>query len=766
MRLHRYFLGAFLQALLTMACLGQSGGVRGVLVDAETKQPLIGANILLQPSERGTITNEHGVFEFLNVPVGTYVLRFSYLGFETLFVSDVVVRVGRTANVTAELQPVILESEGIEVSAGYFQRDDAQPVSVATFSAEEVRRTAGAGGDISRIINGLPGMARVDDMRNSLVVRGGSPMENGFFVDNIAIPNINHFPTQGSSGGPIGLINVDLIDDVSFSAGGFSAAYGDRLSSVMEIQLREGNRESSEYQFDLNFAGVGLVAEGGLAEEQGAWLISARRSYLDFLIDTVFKDEAGAALPVYSDYQAKLTYDLNDRDKITFLDILGLDESNIEQADALEEAENYFGSWKNAENTVGVNWRHLWRGNGVSNTSLSHAFTRYDISTSRTATGDALYANRSSEHHVRLRNTNYYRLSEAHHLEFGADVDLQRAGYDQRYAAGVDPLGQTLPLTVVDESFTSWRAGVYASYRWKPLWRFSTTIGVRMDRFSYTKQTLFAPRFAASLNLTAKTALNTAFGLYHQQLPLVLLTQSPTNRSLQNPLALHMIVGIQHMLAEHTRLSIEAYSKLYDQFPIDPSQGALFIIDQLFYDQNVYQQHAALIDDGKARTRGVEIMVQKKLARKIYGLISAAYFRSQYRDASGAWRNRVFDNRLVFSTEGGFKPDEKHEFSLRWTYAGGRPYTPFDVDASREQGQGVFDISRINAVRMPDYHSLSLRFDRRFYLKRSTLIAYLSVWNVYGRRNTAGFFWNEVENQPESIEQWGTLPIFGLELEL
>ena len=767
--LRSYIIIVLLNLVLVAGSYGQAqrplGAVKGQLLDAETKLPLIGATVLLAPSERGTTTDLDGHFAFEGVPVGAYTVRFSYIGYAPLVKTDVVVRSQRSTVVQAELQPAVIETDAVTVTAGYFTETDRQPVSVIGLGYEEIRRTPGAGGDVSRILSGLPAIANVDDMRNSLVVRGGSPIENSFFVDNVEIPNINHFPTQGSSGGPIGLLNVDFINDVTFYAGGFSAAYGDRLSSVMDISFREGNREAVDTQLDLNFAGAGFVSEGPLGGRKGSWLVSARRSYLDFLINNFFQDEAGAALPTYSDYQAKLVYDLSPKHRITALGILGTDKSVIEQDDALEEQENVFGDWRNTTNTVGVNWRALWGTKGFSNTAVSHTFTRYRVGVSETTTGDAIFDNRSLEQVFRLRNVNYYRVNPAHRFEFGVEAKLFSAAYDNAYAAYTDPLGQPTPALHVDDTITTARLGGFVSYIWRPVARLTLTHGFRLDHDAYTANTHVSPRYAVAYQLTSRTTLNAAAGLYYQHLPLVLLAQQDANKDLKDPSASHLVVGVQHLLNDNTRLTMEVYNKAYHHFPLDPSQPSLFIIDQLYYQANTFLSHERLTDTGRADTRGVEVMIQKKLARKLYGLLSGAYFRSRYRDHDGQWRRRVFDNRYLFTVEGGYKPSHKQEFSLRWIYAGGAPYTPFDVAASEALGQGVFDAGRVNAARLPAYHSLNLRYDRRFHFKRSTLIAYLSLWNAYGRRNVATYTWNEIDNAPRAVEQWSTLPIFGLEFE-
>jgi hypothetical protein len=246
---------------------------------------------------------------------------------------------------------------------------------------------------------------------------------------------------------------------------------------------------------------------------------------------------------------------------------------------------------------------------------------------------------------------------------------------------------------------------------------------------------------------------------------MVLLAQNAENRQARDPRAIHYVLGLSHMLTDYSKLSVELFHKEYTDSPIDPDEPSLFLVDELFYRYGFYTQHAELSDSGRARATGVEVTLQKRLARDFYGLVSAAYSRARYQGSDRVWRNRVFDNRVVFGIEGGYKPSNSWELSARWIFAGGAPYTPLDVGRSAELHRAVLDADRINEDRYPHYHSLNVRFDRRFHFSGSNLIFYLSVWNAYNRKNVAAYYWNEIEGATDTIYQWSALPIFGLEFE-
>lgn len=740
----------------------RTGSVRGQVLDKRSQAPIVGVLVALETTGIGSTTDADGRYALEDVPVGSYTLIVRAPGYRPLAKTDVIVRSNRITYADAVLDQLAVKLEGLVVVAGGFPEEEAQPNSITGFSGEEVRRAPGSASDVSRIVAVLPSVAKVNDQTNSLIVRGGSPMENSFYVDNMEIPNINHFPTQGASGGPIGLINVDFIDAVDFRTGGFSATYGDRLSSVMDIRFREGNRSEFDGQLDLSLMGFGGVFEGPVPGKRGSWLLSARRSYLDLVIGMV--DVGSSVAPRYGDYQGKVVFDLSASHRLSALGIFAADHMHSDSSVAVENAMVYFGNQDLAMGTFGLNWRALW-GGGVSNTSLSFTTNGFDESFYEATTGGFLARNRSSEQAVALRNVNRHSLSNAASLEFGFDARRLIADFDNVYAAHTDAIGNPTPETVLATRLHETKVGAFAGLSVTAARRLTTTAGLRVDFFTYNQNTHISPRLSINYQLTDRTSLNAATGIYYQSLPLVLLAQNEANRELRDPRATHYVMGLSHLLTDYAKLSVELYHKEYVDSPIDPEQPSLFLVDELFYRYGFYAQHAQLVADGGARSTGIEATLQKRLARDVYGLLSASYSRARYRGSDSVWRDRVFDNRVILGVEGGYKPDNNWEFSARWIFAGGVPYTPFDLDRSAELKRAVLDETRINRERLSDYHSLNVRLDRRFHFGGSNLIVYLSVWNAYNRRNVASYYWNEIEGSQDPIHQWSALPVFGIEYE-
>ena len=737
------------------------GIIKGKVIDAESKVELVGAHLIIQENHVGTSTDVKGEFEIDNVPVGSYTILSRYIGYEQVIKTDIIVRVERITYVNFELQASSIEISNEAVTAGYFSEVQTQPLSSIIFSSEEIRRAPGAAGDVSRIIFGLPSLAKINDTKNSLIVRGGSPVENGFFINNIEIPSINHFPTQGSTEGPIGILNVDCIEDVNFLSGGFSSEYGDKLSSAMNIQFREGNRSTQDFEIEMSMQGFGGMLEGPLDSGRGSYLVSLRRSYLDILID-LMGEKVG--IPSYSDIQGIVKYDMSPQHKISFIDVFADDRQALTQKNALESKINIYPDYQLVMNTGGINWQWIWGNNGFSNTSVAHTYTKTLVDCIQTRDEKVLLNSTTLEQEYKLRNSNHWILSSQSKLNFGFEVKYTTNDFNQTFNTWANLYGDSTGSLVIDKNVHSNQGGVYTELEYDLGSRISLKPGLRLDWYQYSNDFKLSPRISATYRFNDITSITGVYGIYYQSIPWVITMQNTNFRNLKTPRADHYVISFNHLLTESSRLTIELYDKEYSDFPMDPTQPGLFVFDQAVV-ENVFLNHTKLESSGKAQSYGLEVTVQKKMADGIYGLIAGSYYRARYKGLDEKWYDRVYDNKFNFAIEGGYKPNEKWEYSLRWLYAGGAPYTPFDEQASLTVHKGVFNVSQINASRLPDFHSLNLRVDRRFYFQSTTLTVYLSIWNAYGRRNIAAYTWNDVDNKITEELMWGTLPVFGIKYE-
>jgi hypothetical protein len=737
-----------------------SGRIGGSVVSSGTMEPVVGAFVILDGTDMGAITDAAGGFSLTSVPVGSYGLRVSAVGHHPGLKADVIVRSERLTTVDVVLERAPVAGGTITVRPSYFSGEDDRAGSSQGFSGEEVRRAPGSAGDVVRIIAGLPSVSKVDNQYNGLAVRGGNPFENGIYIENMEMGNINHFPRQGTSGGGLSMVNVDVLSDVRFSAGAFGTPFGDRLSSVMELDLRSGNRQEFDGQLDFGMSGAGTVLEGPLPGGNGSWLLTARHSWVSLIADIAEID----AVPVYSDFTAKTELDLSPEHRLTFLGMGAVDYVDYTWEQAWEDGNPNFGITRGNNILSGMNWRWLWEGEGFSETSLAYSTQTYGGDYSKTANRELEAVQDSRERALRLRNTNTWQPSRTLDVSFGTDIAYRFDDFDNFYGADTTWSGEPLPPLSVQTSVEYGRAGVFAEASLAVSPMLTATVGARADCSGMNDEVSFSPRGAVSLLLGEGSTITASAGVYRQGLPDELIARDPSFEELDEPSALHAVLGWRKLLGEDTRLVLEAYSKEYHDFPFDPEQPGYFVLDGLGSEQDLYT-FSTLESGASASSRGLEVTLHKRLAMGLYGIVSGSWSSSSYRSPGEQRRNRIYDNRLMVGIEGGYKFDERWEASVRWDYAGGRPYTPLDLEASALYNRTILDDTRINAERLSAYHALNLRVDRRFNFSGSALVTYASVWNVYNRRNIAAVYWNSVTRSEDTILQWGIMPVIGLEYE-
>lgn len=734
------------------------GEVRGQVVDRGTQRPLPGAVVRMLGHERDSSTDRRGRFALENVPTGVHRLEARLIGYHAAVLHDLVVRSNRITAVTIELQAVAPGTEEVVVvTADYFDAAERTAVSNTKFTYEEIRRSPGSAGDVSRLLHALPSVNMAADQRNDLIVRGGSPSENLTVVDNIEIPSINHFPTQGASGGAIGILNTDLVADVSFISGGFSAEHGDRLSSVMVVTQREGNRSTFEGEVAASAAGVGAILEGPLMSGRGSWIVSARRSFLDLVAGAL---GTGGVVPSYSDVQGTAVYDLGARHRMGVLGIGSFDGFHEDDNDGeiIARTRQYVG---------GVNWRWLWSEEGYAETSVAYARGVYGLvardPATETGAGRVLLNNSSTEGEVVVRSNWHYRPAGDLGLTWGLNARRSASNFDVFEVAEVTRTNVVDDGVDVRETLTARKFGAFGVMEKSMGARVRAVLGGRLDYFTLNRQATWSPRIGLAYDVAAGTTLTAATGSYYQTLAPWLAVQHAENAWLPNQHATHYVAGIRHRAAPSIQISVEAYRKDYGETPFDPDDPTALVVDG--FAEFGAPVPGRLVLGGAARARGIEALVQKKLARQVYGLVGYGYSVSRYTDLEGAEHFRAFDTRHVASVILGYRPGGNWEYSARWLYASGRPYTPFDTALSSAAGVGIIQRGRINSERYPAYHRLDLRVDYRKPFRDLNLVSFVSVLNAYNRDNVLRYFWRASRESSGRSSQFGLLPVAGLEIE-
>ena len=757
---------ALLLSLVPRSSAAQSTGtISGSVAAAGTEQPIAGAQVVVEGAAQRAVTDERGRFVIVGVTPGVWRLQVRAIGYRPVIVPDVAVGSGRPTTIAVRLLPAPTDVAAVEVRAAYFTPAVEGSTSTQTLNSEAIRRAPGVQEDVVRAVALLPGVGVTQPGRNDLVVRGGAPFENLFLVDGIEVPNINHFGTQGSTGGPLSLINVDAVEQASFSAGGFAARYGDRTASVTSISLREGNRTRFGGEFTLAATGGFAVAEGPLGE-RGSFYVSARRSYLDFL----FKAAGFGFVPAYSDLQVKAVQDIGTRDKLSFV-FIGADGTVTFFNDdpdkrydnsrvAAPTQQQYFS---------GLTWRRLVP-RGIFDLTLGRTWTQFQtVQNDSLSPPNTIFRAFSTEGEQSLRAD--LTLQATSRVEFNVGA-VARYASDLRYdlllpgALRTDATDTPRPLAV-DTSFTADRQAVYSQLAWQATPKLRTTVGLRADRYGFLGGAArSSPRLGARYAFTERTALTASAGRYWQTPSFIWLVGDSSNALLQPFRADQAVLGVEHLLRDDVKVQFEVYAKGYSQYPRRLFRPQAVLSPSGFDDvtSDIPFGLEPLSAEAKGRSFGAELFVQKQLSDiPLFGLASVSVARTTFDGADGVARAGSFDTRAIGNVVLGWRPSPKWELSGKFRIASGLPTTPF-ITAGPNAGRQ--DFTQWNdGERLPVFHSLDVRVDRRWSLRRVQLVGYFDIQNVYGRENVSGFQWDQRAQMVEQNTSIGLLPSIGFSIE-
>jgi hypothetical protein len=736
------------------------GSISGTVTAELTGQPLATATVLVEGTQTSVTTDADGRFHVDAIAPGQYSLVVSCSGHLPARVTDVVVSANRESAASVRLQRIAF-GDAVAVQASAFERPADITTSAFRMNQEEVRRAPGAIGDVARMIQALPGLGARDDQRNDIVARGGSPSENLTLVDGLEVPSLSHFGAQGASGGPITMLNAEAISDVQFLAGGFPASYDNRLSSVLEVGLREGSREKFEVEFDLGMAGAGLLAEGPLGKH-GSWLLTGRRSYLDLIAGAYGLD----AVPEYANYEAKVVYDLSARHRLSLVSLGGWDQMNfdpdVEDADQPSNIKVESSGWRTV---TGLSLRSLLGSAGFTTFSLAQVLNNYSSQAwDKDLESQMIERNESLEGQTTARGDLTLRLPHGGWLKAGAAVQRVEAKLEIQLPLGTENYFSADDTRInpiaVDRRVHDGQYGGYLQLS-QNVGRFLTaTAGGRYDRFPFNGKTLFSPRAALAVHLLSNLDLTASWGRYAQNPPLVFTQAEPTNAGLPPIRAEHYVGGFAIYPGRDLKLSVELSHRTYRDYPVS-TQFPFYTLADAGEQYDMYTLLIPLVTGGRGRSTGVEVFLQKKLTGRVFGQLSYAWSKTEQRALDGVWRPGSFDLPHVLSVLGGIKATRALEVSGKFSYTSGRPYTPLSPETASENRM-IYDGARYNSERGRAYHRLDLRGDHRSSFRWGNITTYVEIDNVYNRKNVRYYYWNPKKQKQEAMPQLAFMLIGGL----
>ena len=748
----RRLISALSFLFLALSAIGQAASVKGVVTNEVTGEFLPFVSVVVQGAATGTSTDFEGVFELSGLPPGVVNLSFSSVGYKTANRLEIELTPARPAFLTVALEPLTVAVEAAEVVAVTAKGEEEAPVSLRRIGTNEIKRNPGGGRDISKAIRSLPGVAAIPSFRNDIVIRGGAPNENRFYIDGIEIPNINHFQTQGASGGPVGMINVDLVEEVEFYSGAFPATRGNALSSVMEFGFKTARTDEWTSNAVVGTSDLGLTFEGPTGENSSL-ILSARRSYLQFLFEVL----GLPFLPIYNDFQFKWVHQNSPNERLTVLGIGAYDDFQLNLAAAEDtSAEDYLDQvaildalqvnrqWNYA---LGVKYDRFtengrWTWVASRNMLSNRAYKHENNDESLPLTLD--YLSQEMENKLRLERRTYGE--DGFKMTWGAQYEFARFNnrtVSQRYLF----LQDTLITVDFNSAFDLHKYGAFLQAS-KPFAEGRVTLsgGLRLDGNEVNAQMAnplrqLSPRVALRWSVAPKLSVNANVGRYFQLPSYLILGYAEGGQRVNQPDARYLrcdqaVLGIRYDWTDkNTTLGLEGFAKGYDGAPVSLTSG--IALANLGADFGVVGNEAVRFD-GVGRAYGMEFLAQRRLYKGVYGLLAYTYVRSEY-EFNGEFTPSAWDSRHIVSLTGGAKLKRDWEIGVRWLYSGGLPFTPYDLDVSLDQAYwdannvAQLDYAQLNSGRNDAFSQLDLRIDKKWFFETWSLDVFMDLQNLFGQ---------------------------------
>ncbi len=751
----------------------QVGIVRGKVVSASSNVGLPLVKIQLLDQQIGAISSEDGSYEIKGIAPGVYSFKASSPGFKDQIINEITVTNARSIDLDFFLEVIVIEQKEVTIRANRFQRNVESPLSLKSLNATEIERLPGANRDVSKVIAALPGVASRATFRNDIIIRGGSPGENKFYLDGIEVPNINHFATQGSSGGPVGLLNVNFIREVDFYSGAFPANRANGLSSVISFKQKDGNKDGLITNFALGSSDAALTFDGPIGKKVN-FIFSARRSYLQFL----FAALKLPILPTYNDFQYKVNVKLNDKNKISFIGLGAIDDFRLNTTvndnitDTIQREYNDFilGNLplqKQWNYTLGINYSHSSKNSVqtivLSRNMLNNTSSRYKDFIETEANKLQDYSSFEAENKLRMEHT---YLNNGWKWNVGLGYEYAR--YFNSTFNKITVQGNPLTIDFKSDLFMS-KAALFSQLS-KGFFgeKVNLSIGIRSDISNYSSGMMnpfnqLSPSFSINYRITPSFALNANVARYHQLPSYTILGYRDMAGDLVNKLnnltyiqADHFVFGAEYLTKLNSRFTLEGFFKKYDKYPFSIKDS--ISLANVGSDFGIVGNEA-VSSNSKGRTYGAEFLYQQKLFKGFYAILAYTFVVSEFKDKNNLYVPTAWDSKNIVSFTGGKRFKKGWEVGFRWLFSGGSPYTPYDVETSTLKqnwdinGFGILDYNALNTKRESSFHQLNVRVDKKIYLNRMNLNFYLDIQNAYGfKAKLAPILLVETDNNGTPIE--------------
>jgi CarboxypepD_reg-like domain/TonB-dependent Receptor Plug Domain len=728
-----------------LSIFAQTGIIKGRISNKLNNEPLPFATVQIVGTEKGAQTDESGNYQLTDLEAKIYKLKVTFVGFKDINIFEIQVTNAKPTELNFEMEEATAGLEEVVIKASPFRKTEESPVSLRTIGVSEIARNPGGNRDISKVIQSLPGVTVGASFRNDLIIRGGAPNENRFYLDDIEVQNINHFATQGASGGPVGMLNVTFIKEVDFFSGAFPSNRGNSLSSVFNFRQRDGASDKWRYTGTVGASDFGFTAEGPLSKKTTI-LMSARRSYLALL----FKALKLPFLPTYNDAQVKIKFKPNDKNEITYLFLGALDQFTLDTTQRTTETSAYIldrlpvaPQWNYSN---GIVWKRFdktgfWTFVASRNMLNNEAYKYLNNDEKLTKTFD--YKSQEIENKLRAERTT--RIGKWKFL-YGLGYEFVKYNNSTFQKRNIRDSSITVNY---NSAFTMNKYNGFAQVsRQLANDRLVLSIGARMDGNDYNSDmgnplNQFSPRFSLSYALTPQLSFNFNTGIFYQLPPYTALgfqeNKDFVNKNrlkfIQNT---HFVGGFEFNTKFDAKISVEGYFKKYANYPflLRPQ----VTLANLGGDFGVIGNEPA-DSRSKGQTYGIEFLYQQRLYKGFYGIFAYTFGRSEFEDAAGKLVASAWDSRHIAVATLGYQFKRNWELGVKYRASSGLPYTPDAQESNIKQiwdvnGRGIPDYNLLNTARTNGFNTFDFRIDKKWFKKSITWNLYFDIQNLLGAQVT------------------------------
>ena len=717
------------------------GIVNGYIYDSKSQLPLLGANVIIEGTEKGAISDENGFFQISEIKPQSYNLLVSYVGYQSKKIFNIIIKSKGNQTLEIYLLESAQELDEVVLFESPFKKSKETPLSINTFSRVEIESYPGADNDVTKVVQSMPGLSpSVGGFRNDIIIRGGAPNETVYYLDEIEIPNINHFSTQGSAGGPQGMINISFIDEVTLSTSAFGVEYDNPLSGVLQFNQKNGNPREISGNFRFGASDSAITVEGPLSKEENnntTFIFSARKSYLQFL----FKLIGLPIRPDYWDFQGKINHKIDEYNSINIVGLGAIDDFSVEAPEDFDFTQQSFLEQvpiiKQNSTTIGASWIRKFKETkgqfvlALSTNKLKNIFSRYDDNENL----EGIYFRNDShewETKLRAKTTNYLKDWK---ITWGGNIQ-----YSDYYNNTTDYYNQIEYLTKIN----FYKYGLFGSVSKSFIdSKLDVSIGIRTDEDNFSTGSKLidnlSPRVSTSYALTKDRRLkwNTSIGTYfkiptYTVLGFRNLTGNFTNQNAKYTKSNHYVTGFDYSIGNASKISIEGFIKRYFDFPVSILDGVSLANKGADFE---VLGNEDIVTIGEGRTKGIEFLFQQKLTRNFYGIFSYTFFKSEFTDINGDYLPSVWDSKHLSSFSGGYKLKRNWEISSRWRFAGKTPFVPYDLEASLNNYPNmVLDYSQLGNVKLGNFSQIDVRFDKKWNKENLSINLFIEILNLLAQK--------------------------------